>query len=264
MLDDWLAPVQTEEAPPNKKQLATLYTIRDRIVLEEELNKEGSKRCRKRWTASDVDEIFMIPDELLGTFANHLQEAAAESSRYTKRADGSTRIFGGYNFLMFGDMNQIAPIPAKAALFKPPVEKKTSTARKALDIFWSNGPDALNFYQELIDQMRIDDVWYNAFLMECRAGALSEEMYNFLMGFPTEHAGSWMPRHASGGERLLCQNEACEKLPARWRGMASVGSSWAEMQGEECNVCSAERARRNRLIEADDVRVRRDPFLSAP
>ena len=70
------------------------------------------------------------------------------------------------------------------------MEKKTEAARQALDVFWSDGPDALNFFQELTAQMRIDDEWYNAFLTECRAGSLSEEMYNFLMGFPTQHAGS--------------------------------------------------------------------------
>ena len=206
----------------------------------------------------------MIPDDLLGTFAEHLQDAAAESSRYTRRTDGSARILGGYNFLMFGDMNQLAPIPATAALFKPPIEKKTKTARDALDIFWSDGPDALNFFQELVAQMRIDDAWYNALLMECRAGLLSEEMYNFLMGFPTEHAGSWLPPHAEGDERLLCQNAACEKLPAHWRIMASAGASWDMMQCQECGVCQAERSRRNRLIDVDDTRVKREPFLSAP
>ena len=74
-----------------------------------------------RWLL--FDETFMIPDELLGTFADHLQDAAADSSRYKRRADGTVRMFGGYNFLMFGDTNQLPPIPASAALLKPPVEK---------------------------------------------------------------------------------------------------------------------------------------------
>ena len=194
-----------------------------------------SRNQSLRWLL--FDEVFMIPDELLGIFADHLQDAAAESSRYTRRAEGSARIFGGYNFVMFGDMNQLPPIPAKAALFKPAVEKKTKIARHALDIFWSNGPDALNFFQELVVQMRIDDEWYNAFLMEARAGSLSEEMYNFLMGFPTEHAGSWLPPHADEAERLLCQNAACKKLPAQWRIMVSSGASWREMESKEFDVC---------------------------
>ena len=65
----------------------------------------------------------MIADELLGTFADHLKDAALQSSRYARRDDGSRRMFGGYNFLMFGDMHQLPPIPATAALFRPPVEK---------------------------------------------------------------------------------------------------------------------------------------------
>ena len=73
---------------------------------------------------------------------------------------------------MFGDMNQLPPIPAKAALFKPAVEKKTKIARHALDIFWSNGAGTLNFFQEMVAQMRTDDEWCNAFLMESRAGSL--------------------------------------------------------------------------------------------
>ena len=75
-----------------------------------------------RWLI--FDETFMIPDELLGTFDGHLKDAAADSSRYKRRSDGSTRMFGGYNFLMLGDMNQLPPIPASAALFIPPIEKK--------------------------------------------------------------------------------------------------------------------------------------------
>ena len=206
----------------------------------------------------------MIPDELLGIFANHLEGAAAESSQYTNRADGTRRFLAGYNFVMFGDMNQLPPIPAKAALFRPPVEKKTKTAQHALDIFWSNGPDTLNFFQELVTQMRIDDAWYNAFLVQARDGSLSEEMYNFLMGFPTEHAGSWLPPHRASKEQLLCQNASCKQLPALWRQMAASQALWPEMQTKECNICKAERNRRNRLIDNDDVRVRSEPFLSAP
>jgi len=66
---------------------------------------------------------------------------------------------------MFGDMCQLPPIPDKAALFKPAVEKKTQAARDVLDIFWRTGPDSLNFHQELHTQMRIDDAWYDAFLI---------------------------------------------------------------------------------------------------
>ena len=80
-----------------------------------------------RWLL--FDEVFMIADDLLGTFADRLTDAA-QSSRYAKRNDDTKRMFGGYNFLMFGDMHQLPPIPASAALFRPPLERKTETADK--------------------------------------------------------------------------------------------------------------------------------------
>ena len=46
--------------------------------------------------------------------------------------------------------------------------------------------------------------------------------------------------------------------------MAAEGRPWSEMQAMECNICKAERERRNRLLEEVDTRVRQEPFLSAP
>ena len=112
--------------------------------------------------------------------------------------------------------------------------------------------------------MRIDDEWYNAFLTECRAGLLTEEMYDYLMGFPTEHAGSWMPTSVNQAQRLLCGRLECERLPYLWKYMALAGAAWSAMQEEECEVCKAERGRRNRLVEARDPRILQEPFLSAP
>ena len=132
-----------------------------------------------------------------------------------------------------------------------------------LDIFWSTGADSLNYYKELTIQVRIHDSWYNAFLAECRAGNLSEEMYNLLMGFPTCHAGSWEPC-ANGREKVACGNAACLDLPARSTRMARNRSTWPDMQALECELCSEERRRRNRLIESNDARVYQEPFLSAP
>ena len=99
-----------------------------------------------------------------------------------------------------------------------------------MDIFWSSGPNALNFYQELCVQKRIDDPFWNVFLQECRAGALTEEIYNFLMGFPTEHAGSWLPQESGEKQNISCQNIGCEQLPHVWRDMALAGASWEEMR----------------------------------
>ena len=53
-----------------------------------------------RWVV--IDELPMVPDDLLGAFASHLSDAASPS-RYHKKPDGSVRFFGGYNLLAFGD-----------------------------------------------------------------------------------------------------------------------------------------------------------------
>ena len=53
---------------------------------------------------------------------------AAVVSRYTKRRDGSKRIFGGYNVWLLGDLYQLPPIPASAAVFTPITDTKTEAA----------------------------------------------------------------------------------------------------------------------------------------
>ena len=112
--------------------------------------------------------------------------------------------------------------------------------------------------------MRIEDAWYDSFLKECRVGDLSEEMYNFLMGFPTQHAGTWMPSRTNEAPRILCGTATCQTLHVRWTAMAAAGAAWQDMVCQECEACRTERARRNRLMEADDPRVHKEPFLRAP
>ena len=107
-----------------------------------------------RWVI--IDELPMVPDDLLGAFASHLADAA---SRYHKKPDGSMRFFGGYNLLAFGDFYQIPPIPSSASLAIPPIHKKTEAAKQALNLLWKDGEDSLNFFMEPTIQKRIDDPW---------------------------------------------------------------------------------------------------------
>ena len=81
-----------------------------------------------RWRL--CDEIRMILDCLLGAFEKHITDAA-KPSRFLHRAPHSPRPFGGYNFLAFGDLFQIPPTPASAALFIPPTSKKTEQENTA-------------------------------------------------------------------------------------------------------------------------------------
>ena len=70
-----------------------------------------------RWML--IDEVFMIPNDLLGTFANNFANAAGDSN-FKCRADGGKQVFGGYNVMIFGDTLQLPPIPSSSALFLPP------------------------------------------------------------------------------------------------------------------------------------------------
>jgi hypothetical protein len=74
-----------------------------------------------RWVL--FDEVGMIADDLLGAVAEHFSDAALQT-RYAKRADKSVRIMGGYNIMLLGDLFQLPPIPASAAIFTPPTDKQ--------------------------------------------------------------------------------------------------------------------------------------------
>ena len=63
-------------------------------------------------------------------------------------------------------------------------------------------------------------------LCQCRVEELAEEMYNFFLGFPTEHAGSFIP--SEDDTRTICNNTACAHLPVIWRSMAMQGKSWRD------------------------------------
>ena len=136
-----------------------------------------------RWLL--FDEIGMIPDSLLGAFEKHITDAA-KPSRFLHRAPNSPRPCGGYNVLTFGDLFQIPPIPASAALFIPPKATKSEQEDTALNLFWSeNSSESLTDFWELEVQKRVvDDPWYSSVLTECRYGRLSDESYNFLLGLP--------------------------------------------------------------------------------
>jgi len=185
-----------------------------------------------RWVI--IDELPMVPDNLLGTFASHLADAASPS-RYHKKPDGAVRFFGGYNLLAFGDFYQIPPIPESASLAIPPIHKKAEVAKQALDLMWADDEDSLNFLTELTVQKRIDDPWYAGVMEECRFGQLFEESYNFLVGFPTEHTGSW---RADGRWNAATQSaQPCRQSGSAWQRKSRTG--------QPCRLSSATSATRN-------------------
>jgi hypothetical protein len=216
-----------------------------------------------RWVLAD--EVGMIPDDLLGAFASQYSDATLHSIRYRKRSDGSLRIMGGYNLMSFGDLFQLPPIPASAAIFIPPQVRKTEQAKDALNIFWGEDADSLNYFMELDEQMRLEntETWYGRFLDECREGVLISTNYCFLMGLPTKCAGSTLLPDG----KTLCGNPDCLRSTEMNIARVETGYTWADvlaLEAERCEICVRERTRRNRLIGVSDERMQVEPFLSAP
>ena len=87
-------------------------------------------------------------------------------------------------------------------------------------------------------------------------------MYHYILGLPTEHAGSWTGA-VGGVGAVACGSAACSDLPHRWAIMTHAGATWGYMQALACQTCATERERRNRLIGSNDDRVRAPPFLGA-
>ena len=203
----------------------------------------------------------MISDNLLGTFELNISDAALHD-RFSHGSDKKRRPFGGYNLLTFGDLYQIPPIPASAALCIPSADGKSQQERAALNLFWSTNPaEAFNFLAELKVQKRVvGDLWYASFLEECRFGRLSDENYNFLLGLPTLHAGCW-----PFFKEYQCETPRCRQLlQNEWRELMMRGASWSTCQALECDMCKRKRERRNRVITSGDKRVTQKPFIDAP
>ena len=83
------------------------------------------------------------------------------------RRDGSHRQFGGVNVIFFGDWWQLRPVGG-TALFSYLFTASPGAARSGMEIFWETGAGTIRRLWELVEPMRWDDRWYNAFLASCR------------------------------------------------------------------------------------------------
>ena len=105
-----------------------------------------------------VDEVSMIPAELLGALNYVISKAARAIGSYKKRHDGTLRVFGGVNVVMCGDFWQLKPVTG-TWLCDNPLNIPAGRAQDALEILWGCGSDSVRNYWSLTELMRCKDTW---------------------------------------------------------------------------------------------------------
>ena len=148
-----------------------------------------------RWVF--VDEVEALGAETLGILEENITEASRKKG-YKFRGNNSAdplnlRPFGGLNVCFFGDLWQLPPVMQVSVSSNPFRLKANEShqARKIMKFFW--GQDKLNGFThkpfEFAVCKIIKDEWYSSVIDECRAGALSDDTYNFLHGYPVLGCG---------------------------------------------------------------------------
>ena len=168
-------------------------------------------------------------------------------------------MLGGLNLILLGDLWQIPPVRALSIAANPFAVRAANTSR-ILEMFWTEGlPHSVTHRFALSQSHRCSDEWWRSFLAEARAGTLSDRMYDFVHGYPTDVPGSWMPPHTDGTEAaeeyLSCRNDDCYALwRSTWPAMHRSRAPWTDMRAAECSQCSAERVRRCRVAANSNAR----------
>ena len=232
-----------------------------------------------------IDEVEAVGAEILGILEQHTAEAARKrlyQFRGGRARPEDLRPFGGLNTGLFGDFWQLPPVRQINIRSNPFRDRSTSShqARKMLTFFW--GQDPLNSFTqppiELSVCKRIKDKWYSGVIDQCRVGAMADDNYNFLHGYPTKVCGTWLSKETpstcgNGCEQVMM--EQVQQLRAAATGQHGNGNATATGQQTpiglalwtnrraECPACQAERKRRKRVIDDDATAI--DPeFALAP
>ena len=231
-----------------------------------------------------VDEISMISAQLFGQLELIMAKVIRRRSPYRTRSDGTSRPFGGVNVLLFGDWWQLKPVTG-TALFSDPEQAPSLVALHGLRLLWGDPPNCVHHCWDFQQSMRCADHWYNHFLNKCRNGALDENVYNFLHGFPTAAPASFSEQSLSSTAQAIAEHGECS-CPGRtelalhdvesspcfygpWlQRFLLDGMSGKELMAEECDACHSTRLQRSRVLSnnfvASDPLLHKTPFDTAP
>ena len=199
---------------------------------------------RLRWIV--VDESSTVGLEILATLEKRLQQSTRDRDTWKLRQGGQQRPFGGRNIILTGDLWQFPPVKA-TAIYQNPFQSNTSFRVNALQqLCWSHTPLAIPHLFELTLGQRCEDAWLSQILHQARHGNMSQEVWSFLHGFPTLHAGSW----SFTNNNASCGQKTCNNLHLQPTAPNQL----------ECVICKQERARR--CIVGKDPKA--EHFLNHP
>ena len=204
-----------------------------------------------QWRWLFIDEISMVGAKLLAEVDMKLRTVMSDVATMKRDRKGISRAFGGINVVFVGDFWQLDPpsggflgsIPGEYLRRGRKFDPKPDIAHGQA-ILWGSGEGSVQGMTELTECIRTSDAWLLQVQEEMRAGALTEDAWNFLHGLHTTVPGSCVR-----GE-LTCGSDLCWKT---WRS-----------QQKECSACQAERKSRHRVMnDPGDRRHCEGAFLRA-
>ena len=145
-----------------------------------------------RWII--IDECSTAAVEVLATIEKRLQDATRPKQSWKCRRTGEARPFAGVNVLLAGDFWQFPAVKATSIFQNPFKENQGIQVAQLQKMFWQHNEYNFGHLFELTVEHRCTDPWLSTVLEAARHGTLTQEVWAFLHGFPTLHAGSWNPR----------------------------------------------------------------------
>jgi len=205
-----------------------------------------------------VDEIEAAGADLIGKVEEEVRlHTRRDKFRFPEPSEYEEDVrlhmprgWGGVNVVFIGDWWQLHPTGGIAFMANPlrTVVRENALARTIVESVWcmgQEGPDATEFVlQRWSNNERVlqlstnirsgEDAWWNEVLEQCRLGALSEDNYNWMHGFPAKTSIS-AAQHPFWYEFRKASEPPCTNLAC----------------GNACEACRNELARRNLLFAED-------------
>ena len=222
-----------------------------------------------------IDEIEATGADTLGAMEDKMLQHTSSSAPWRYKEKNFPRIFGGMNVCFFGDLWQLSPTGQIAIMsdVTAPRVLENSRAHRIMTLLWdSNAWETLQTWStgarvlELTTNIRSGaDVWFSNVLEACRAGALEEDDYNFLHGYPTTTPITFWYEHK---DDTWEHGEYCSNRLNKDAFFLAASQTQAPVLRNglpfECEACFRERKRRARVLHIEETPELAAERMNAP